>query len=45
MWARDQRAMEEAGLDVSIFLAGGQGDFVLGLKDGKLGIDRAIVGH
>lgn len=45
MWVRDQGAMEEAGLDVSIFLAGGQGDFVLGLKDGKLGIDRAIVGH
>lgn len=45
MWARDQRAVEEAGLDVSIFLARGQGDFVLGLKDGKLGIDRATVGH
>lgn len=45
MWARDQGAMQEAGLDVSIFLAGGQGDFVLGLKDGKLGIDRAIAGQ
>ncbi|KAF0032120.1 hypothetical protein F2P81_016675 [Scophthalmus maximus] len=37
--------MEGAGRDVSIFLAVGQGDFVSGLKDGKLGIDRAIVGH
>lgn len=45
MWARDQGAMEEAGLDVSIILRGGQGDFVLGLKDGKLGNDRAIMGH
>ena len=45
MWARDRRAMEEAGLDVSIFLARGQGDFVSGLKDRKLGIDQAIVGH
>lgn len=45
MWARDQRAMEEAGLNVSIFLAGGQGDSVLGLKDGKLGIDQAKGGH
>lgn len=29
------RAMEVAGLDVSISLAGGQEDFVLGLKDGN----------
>lgn len=27
--------MEVAGLDVSISLAGGQEDFVLGLKDGN----------
>lgn len=45
MWARDRGAVEEAGLDVSIFLAGGQGDFVSGLKDGKVGIDRPTVGH
>lgn len=30
-WARDQRALERARLDVSIFAARGQGDFVLQL--------------
>lgn len=30
MWARDRRAMEEAGLDVSISLAGGHGNFCWG---------------
>lgn len=38
-------AREEAGLDVSIFLARGQGDFVSGLQDGKLGIDPVTAGH
>lgn len=45
MWERDQRAMEEAGLDVTIFLTGGQGDFVLRLKDGKLGTDPVRIGQ
>lgn len=37
--------MEVAGLDLSISLAATQGDFVLGLKDGNVGIDRAVAGH
>lgn len=45
MWERDQRAIEEAGLDVSIFLTGGPGDFLLRLKDGKLGIDLVRTGQ
>lgn len=32
--------MEVAGLDVSISLAGGQEDFVLGLKDGNSALTR-----
>lgn len=36
MWAKDQRAMEEARLDVSISSARRQGHFVLLLKDEML---------
>lgn len=45
MWAREEKGMEEAGLDMSVFTGRGKGDFVLGLKDGKLGTDPTMAGH
>lgn len=41
----EEKAMEEAGLDMSVFPGRGKGDFVLELKDGKPGTDPTMAGR